>query len=141
MSAQGTLNQVTLIGRLGRDPEARTTQSGSTVCQIAVATVESIKDRSTDQWTHHTDWHRIVIFGHTAKYLGDYARKGHRVLVTGLLRTRKWQDKNGNDQYTTEIIASDVQILERKDSSQAPAEPNATASKPQSSDFDDDIPF
>lgn len=143
--SKGTLNQVTLVGNLGVDPEIRTTNSGTQIGSLRVATVHSRKG-SDGNWEDETEWHRVTIFGNTAKFFGDYARKGNRVLVTGRLRTRKWQDKEGKDQYTTEIVADEAQILERREGSQANTQGSNTQTRSsQGSDpepgFDDDIPF
>lgn len=145
--AKGTLNQVTLVGNLGADPEIRTTPTGSQIGSLRVATVSSRKSQSGN-WEDETEWHRVTIFGKTAEFFGNYARKGNRVLVTGRIRTRKWQDKNGQDQYTTEIVANEAQILERREGgSAANAQTQSSygqghSSQPEADqDFNDDIPF
>jgi len=145
--SKGTLNQVTLVGNLGAEPEIRATQTGMQVGSLRIATVHSRKGQSGN-WEDETEWHRVTIFGKTAEFFGNYARKGNRVLVTGRLRTRKWQDKDGKDQYTTEIVADEAQILERRDPSQSQEKPTQQtyqqAQQPEQSsggDFDDDIPF
>lgn len=145
--AKGTLNQVTLVGNLGADPEIRTTPTGSQIGSLRVATVSSRKGQSGN-WEDETEWHRVTIFGKTAEFFGNYARKGNRVLVTGRIRTRKWQDKNGQDQYTTEIVANEAQILERREgggSSNAQTQSSygqGHSSQPEADqDFNDDLPF
>lgn len=104
------INKVILIGNLGRDPEVRTTQGGSSVCTLSVATAERQKDRDGN-WTDHTEWHRVVVFGQAADACAKYLAKGRQVFVEGKLRTNKWQDKDGQDRYTTEIIAFEVKFL------------------------------
>ena len=107
------LNKVMLIGNVGRDPEQRFLTNGSAVTNLAVATSEQWKDKETGQKQERTEWHNITIFGKLADIASQYVRKGSKVYVEGSLRTRKWQDKEGNDRYTTEIIASDMQMLDR----------------------------
>lgn len=145
--AKGTLNQVTLVGNLGADPEIRTTPTGSQIGSLRVATVSSRKGQSGN-WEDETEWHRVTIFGKTAEFFGNYARKGNRVLVTGRIRTRKWQDKSGQDQYATEIVANEAQILERREGgSAANAQTQSSygqghSSQPEADqDFNDDLPF
>jgi single-strand DNA-binding protein len=137
--SKGTLNLCTLIGNLGADPEIRTTTSGMQIGSLRVATVESRKGQS-GQWEDETEWHRVTVFGKTAEFFGNYARKGNKVSIVGRIRTRKWQDKDGKDQYTTEIVANDAQILERREGGNAPAsQPSHQSSG--GGDFMDEIPF
>ena len=104
------INKVILVGNLGRDPETRATQGGASVCTLSVATSERQKDRDGN-WSDHTEWHRVVVFGQTADACVRFLQKGRQVYVEGKLRTSKWQDKDGQDRYTTEIIAFEVKFL------------------------------
>jgi len=105
-----SLNKVMLIGNLGQDPEIRYTQSQLAVCTLNIATGER-KKNPDGQWVEHTEWHRVVAFGKTAENCGQYLQKGKQIYCEGNLRTRKWQDKSGQDRYTTEIVANTVQFL------------------------------
>ncbi len=138
------LNKVMLIGRLGQDPEIRYTGSGEAVANLSIATSESWKDKGTGEKKEKTEWHRIVAFKRLAEIMGEYLKKGSHVYIEGRLQTRKWQDKDGNDRYTTEIVANSMQMLDSKGQSQTPAQqakPQAQAAQPAQDDFDDDIPF
>lgn len=104
------LNQVQIIGRLGRSPELKYTQSGSPVCTLNIATDESYTDKNGNK-VEQTEWHRVVLFNKQAENAAQYLDKGSLVFVQGKLKTRKWQDQNGNDMYTTEIISSDIKYL------------------------------
>lgn len=104
------INKVILIGNLGRDPEIRTTTGGSSVGRLSVATTERVKDKS-GEWTDHTEWHRVVVFGKTAENCGRFLSKGRTIYVEGRLRTEKWKDKDGQDRYTTEVIAGNVRFI------------------------------
>lgn len=104
------INKVILIGNLGKDPELKYTNSQLPICRFRIATTEKRKDQS-GQWTDHTEWHGIVCFGKTAENCNNYLKKGRQVYVEGRLQTSKWQDKEGKDRYTTEIIANTVQFL------------------------------
>ncbi|WP_444929579.1 single-stranded DNA-binding protein [Microbulbifer sp. SSSA002] len=107
------INKVILIGNLGNDPETKYMPSGGAVTNISLATSESWKDKQTGQQQERTEWHRVVFFNRLAEIAGEYLRKGAKVYVEGSLRTRKWQDKNsGQDRYTTEIVASEMQMLD-----------------------------
>ncbi len=147
------VNKVILIGNLGNDPDIRYTASGAAVANISLATTDSWKDKETGEQQDRTEWHRIVFFSRLAEIVGEYLRKGSKVYIEGRLQTRKWQDKEGNDRYTTEIVANEMQMLDSRGSSGA-AEFNQTAppaqTAPASSDstskasddfVDDDIPF
>ncbi len=101
------INLVLLAGNLGKDPDLRFTQSGTAVANFSLATSERFKDQS-GEWKDKTEWHKIVVWGKTAENCGEYLRKGSKILLRGKLQTRKWQDKNGNDQYTTEVVAHEV---------------------------------
>lgn len=105
-----SVNKVILIGNLGRDPEMRATQGGGQVATLNLATSERRKDREGN-WTDHTEWHRVVAFGKTAENIGKYCKKGKQVFIEGRLSTRKWQDKDGQDRWTTEIVADQVRFL------------------------------
>ena len=105
------INKVILIGHLGQDPETRAMPSGSTVANLRVATTESWRDKQTGENKEQTEWHTVVLFGRTAEVAAEYLKKGSQVFIEGRLRTRKWQDKTGNDRYSTEIVANDMQML------------------------------
>jgi len=149
------VNKVILIGNLGNDPEIRYTAGGAAVANISLATAESWKDKNSGEQQERTEWHRIVFFGRLAEIVGEYLRKGSQVYVEGRLQTRKWQDKEGHDRYTTEIVANEMQMLGSRSGGSANYDsapqtaPNNTA-EPQpapasgsspTDDFDDDIPF
>ena len=104
------INKVILVGNLGRDPETRATQGGGSVCTLSVATAERQKGRD-GEWENHTEWHRVAVFGQAADACVRFLQKGRQVYVEGKLRTSKWQDKDGQDRYTTEIIAFEVKFL------------------------------
>ena len=158
------LNKVMLIGHLGKDPDVRYMPSGGAVANVTLATSESWKDKQTGETQERTEWHNVVFYGKLAEIAGEYLRKGRQVYIEGSLRTRKWQDKNGVDRYTTEIVASDMQMLGSREGGSVSFEPRETASplpreaaptapvspaSPASPppgpaldrDFDDDIPF
>ena len=105
-----SVNKVILIGNLGKDPEVRYLPSGDAVTNISVATTDTWKDKSGEK-QEHTEWHRVAFFGKTAEIAGEYLKKGSPVYVEGRIRTRKWQDKEGNDKYSTEIVADRMQLL------------------------------
>jgi single-strand DNA-binding protein len=149
-----SINKVILIGNLGADPETRYTASNDAVTNIRIATTETWKDKSGEK-QERTEWHNVVFFGRLAEIAGEYLKKGRQVYVEGSLRTRKWQDKSGNDRYTTEIVASDMKMLGSrqggtsfevvdKEAEAAPkAAPKAGSKKAPGSfdDMEDDIPF
>ena len=142
----GSVNKVILVGNLGRDPEVRAMQTGSRVCNLSIATGESWKDKATGERKEKTEWHRVVFYGRLAEIAGDYLKKGSQVYVEGKLQTRKWEDKEGKERWTTEIIANQMQMLGERMSQGASNQNNVT--KPNSSsnefvdeEFDDDIPF
>ncbi|HEX5161271.1 MAG TPA: single-stranded DNA-binding protein [Steroidobacteraceae bacterium] len=108
------VNKVILIGNLGADPETRSMPSGVTVANIRVATSENWKDKQSGEQKERTEWHSVAMFGRLGEIAGEYLKKGSKVYIEGSLRTRKWQDKQGNDRYTTEIIASDMQMLDSR---------------------------
>lgn len=105
------INKVILVGNLGQDPDTKAMPSGMTVCNLRIATSESWKDKQSGEMKEQTEWHSVAMFGRLAEIAGEYLRKGSQVYVEGRLRTRKWQDKQGNDRYTTEIVASEMQML------------------------------
>ena len=156
------VNKVILVGNLGADPETRSMPSGMSVTNIRIATSEAWKDKQSGEMKERTEWHSVAMFGRLAEIAGEYLRKGSQVYIEGSLRTRKWQDKQGNDRYTTEIIADEMQMLGARggsgggggggssgggqgggrsrggddEYSQAPV-----TSSTEKDDFDDDIPF
>ncbi len=165
-----SLNKVILIGNLGKDPETRYAPSGDAICNLTLATTETWKDKTSGERREATEWHRVVFFGRVAEVAAQYLRKGSQVYVEGRLQTRKWQDKDGQDRYTTEIRGDEMKMLGRREGGgdapmrsadsgyqaptsaprQAPAaatrpQPQPASSSPPSSsgfgDFDDDIPF
>ncbi len=148
-----SVNKVTIIGNLGKDPEIRYLPSGEAVANITVATTDKWKDKQTGEAKELTEWHRINFFGRQAEIAGQYLRKGSSVYVEGSLRTRKWTDKDGQEKYSTEIRADNMQMLgakpERQDAptprQQAPQKPvqsnRAPVSQSGFEDMDDDIPF
>ncbi len=160
------LNKVMLIGNLGVDPEVRATPSGTYVANLRLATSYSRKDPQTGNWIDETEWHRVVLFNRTAEVAQQYLRKGSKVYIEGRLQTRKWQDQDGNDRWTTEIIGNEMQMLDSRGGGMdqdygggggggynapppaAPAGGGGQANNQQPpgapsimNDFDDDIPF
>ena len=140
------INKVIIVGNLGQDPDTRYMPSGSAVTNFTVATNESWKDKQTGEQKDRTEWHKVATFNRLAEISAEYLRKGSQVYIEGKLRTRKWQDKSGNDRYTTEIVADEMQMLGgRGGGGSAPMgrDPGPTSAPPQPSgdDFDDDIPF
>ena len=111
-----SVNKVMLIGNLGADPENRSTASGTSVTNLRLATTERRKDAS-GEWSDHTEWHRVVCFGKTAENVSQYLSKGRQIFVEGRLRTNKWQDRDGNDRWTTEVIADQIRFLGTRASS------------------------
>ena len=151
------INKVILIGNLGADPETRAMPSGTTVANLRIATSESWRDKQTGEQQERTEWHRVALFGRLAEVAGEYLRKGSQVYIEGSLRTRKWQDKQGNERYSTEIIGNDLQMLGGRGGGGATmgaasggaasagtpsyAEESAGGASSRSEEFDDDIPF
>lgn len=141
------INKVILIGHLGADPEVKYMPSGSAVTNLSVATTESWKDKQSGDKQERTEWHRVAMFGRLAEIAGEYLRKGSQVYIEGRIQTDKWQDKDGNDRYTTKIIANEMQMLGGKggggaaDFNSSPSSASASGSSAPSNDFDDDIPF
>ena len=149
------INKVILIGNLGQDPETRFMPSGGAVTNVSLATSESWKDKQTGQPQERTEWHRVVFFNRLAEIAGEYLKKGSKVYVEGSLRTRKWQGQDGQDRYTTEIVANEMQMLDSRggdsggnyaqpapQQQQAPPQQQAQPQNAGGMDsFDDDIPF
>src|SRR5205807_9297439 len=106
-----SVNKVILVGNLGRDPETRYNPEGGAITNISVATTDTWKDKTSGEKQERTEWHRVAFFGRLAEVAGEYLRKGSQVYIEGSLRTRKWQDKQGNERYSTEIIGNDMQML------------------------------
>jgi single-strand DNA-binding protein len=106
-----SINKVTIIGNLGRDPEVRYTPNGAAVCNVSVATTRNWKDKNSGDKVEETEWHRVVFYDRLAEIAGEYLKKGRSVYVEGRLKTRKWADKDGKDNYTTEIVAEQMQLL------------------------------
>jgi single-strand DNA-binding protein len=150
-----SVNKVIIVGNLGADPETRYLPSGEAVTNIRVATTDKWKDKQSGEMKEATEWHRIAFFGRLATIAGEYLKKGSQVYVEGSLRTRKWQDKDGQDRYSTEIRADVMQMLGRREGSGEPRaerepagarepEPKPAAAKKPAGKFDDmedDIPF
>jgi len=168
--AQRGVNKVILVGNCGQDPEMKHMPSGSAVTNISLATSETWKDKQSGQQQERTEWHRVVFFNRLAEIVGEYVKKGSKVYVEGRLQTRKWQDQSGQDRYTTEIVASEMQMLDSRGGgdggqgggyggrmSSGPAvagggmaaaggaaaaqQPTQQQPAPNYDDFDDDIPF
>jgi single-strand DNA-binding protein len=163
------VNKVILVGNVGTDPELRYLPNGNPVANLSIATSESWKDKQSGERQERTEWHRTVFFNRLAEIAGEYVRKGSKLYVEGSLRTRKWQDQNGADKYTTEIVVSDMQMLDSKGAgnqqgnfapmqnnekqsyspnsnitsttTQAPQQNAQTSTTPSPDSFDDDIPF
>lgn len=154
------INKVIIVGNLGRDPEVRYTPGGMAIANITVATTDSWKDKSSGERQEKTEWHRVVMFNRLGEIAGEYLKKGSQVYIEGRLQTRKWQDKDGQDRYTTEIVANEMQMLGGRGGGEAQSSGYGQGGRPQSSnqpsdpfagtpeydsgpapDFDDDIPF
>ena len=151
------INKVILVGNLGQKPEVKYATNGSAIANLSVATSEAWTDKNTGQKQEKTEWHRVSLFGKLAEIAGQYLDKGSKVYVEGKLQTRKWQDKDGNDRYTTEVVVSGfngvLQMLDRREdmgsapAQSAPSAPQAQAAPaqdpitPVDNTFDDDIPF
>ena len=134
-----SVNKAIIIGNLGRDPEMRTFPDGTASCNLAVATTDKWKDKQTGEQREQTEWHNVTAFERLAEICGQYLTKGSKVYIEGKIKTRKWQDKEGRDRYTTEIHANELQMLDGK--SDQPAKPAKAAEKPAAPEFDDDLPF
>ena len=166
-----SVNKVIVLGNLGRDPELRYTPSGAAVCNVSIATTRNWKSKDSGERVEETEWHRVVFYDRLAEIAGEYLKKGRPVYVEGRLKTRKWQDKDGKDNYTTEIVAEQMQLLGGREgggggyggnqggpedySQEAPSAPSRPAARPAPApaprpapksstgfdDMDDDIPF
>ena len=143
------VNKVILVGNLGKDPETRYMPSGGAVTNCTLATTAAWKDKQSGEQVEKTEWHRLVFFNRLAEIAGEYLKKGSQIYVEGELQTRKWQDKEGHDRYTTEIKVRDMQMLGGRGDAGAPARggfqgssasPAAAVAQPEP-EFDDDIPF
>ena len=144
------INKVILIGNLGADPETRHTAGGNAVTKLSVATSEAWRDRQSGEQRENTEWHKVVLFGKLGEIAGEYLRKGSKVYLEGRLQTSKWQDRDGNDRWTTEIIANDMQMLDSRGGSEAMgsqddgyrrSSPAAGSSSGGPDGLEDDIPF
>lgn len=154
------INKVILVGNLGNDPEVRYSSNGNAIANISIATSDSWKDKNTGEQQEKTEWHRVVMFNRLGEIAGEYLKKGSQVYIEGKLQTRKWQDQSGQDRYTTEIVANEMQMLggrggsdmssgggyqapapQRPQAAPQPAAQPAPAAPQPSNDFDDDIPF
>ncbi len=159
------VNKVILIGNMGKDPEIRYMPSGAAAANCSIATSESWRDKTSGEMQEKTEWHNLVFFGRLAEIVGEYCKKGSKIYVEGRLQTRKWQDKSGNDRYTTEIVVNEMQMLDSRGgagdnfapqgqaagggqpsyggaSSQSQSQPAAPQGQAVANDdFDDDIPF
>ena len=146
------INKVILIGNLGADPETRYTPANTAVCNVSVATTDQWRDKQTGEQQERTEWHRVVAFQRLAEIMGEYLRKGSKVYIEGRLQTRKWQGQDGQDRYTTEIVANEMQMLDTRQGAgggnagpSRPAQQNQPAPAGYNSgpddDLEDDIPF
>jgi len=158
-----SVNKVILMGNLGRDPEVRYSPDGAAVCNVSIATTSSWKDKNSGERREETEWHRVVFYNRLAEIAGEYLKKGRPVYVEGRIKTRKWQNKEGVDQFTTEVVADNMQLLGGRDGGDGGSSggneggssaPRPAARAPQAprpaapvagganlSDMDDDIPF
>ena len=149
------INKVILVGNCGQDPETRFSSSGAAITNISLATSETWKDKQTGQQQERTEWHKVVFFNRLGEIAGEYLKKGSKVYIEGSLRTRKWQDKEGQDRYTTEIVGNEMQMLDSRgisDNSDTGGRntnsainvgesDNKSTESVVSDDWDDDIPF
>ena len=145
-----SVNKAILAGHLGKDPETRYTPGGDAICNVTLATTDTWRDKASGEKREATEWHRVVFFGKLAEIAGQYLKKGSQVYVEGALRTRKWQDKDGQDRYTTEIRANEMKMLGDREGGTSPrqsppAPPRSRQPAPPPSggfgEQDDDIPF
>jgi single-stranded DNA-binding protein len=135
------VNKVIIVGNLGNEPEMRTMPNGEAVANISVATSEAWVDKNTGERREVTEWHRIVFYRRQAEICGEYLHKGSKVYVEGRLKTRKWQDQNGQDRYTTEIQGDVLQMLDNRPSNSLAQTSGTNTGPKQGDNFDDDIPF
>lgn len=147
MASRG-VNRAIIVGHLGSDPETRFTQSGTAVCNFSVATSESWKDKQTGEQKESTEWHRVCVWGKLAEICQEYLKKGSQVYIDGKLQTRKWQGKDGQDRYTTEIIGNEMQMLGGREGNRPANTPSTSAHgshstpPPVNDDIDSDsLPF
>jgi single-strand DNA-binding protein len=148
--------KVIICGNIGRDPEIKYTQNGTAVCSLSVATSRSWKDKNSGERQEETEWHRVVAYDRLAEILGEYTKKGSKVLIDGRLKTRKWEDKDGIERYTTEIVAESMQMLDPKSDGERTERPRSQSQQRSGQqrtqggqgksqggfdDMDDDIPF
>ena len=141
------VNKVILVGNLGQKPEMRYTATQTAVANLSIATTESWKDKESGENRDKTEWHRVVLFGNLAEIAEKYLDKGSSVYIEGKIQTRKWQDKEGKDRWTTEVLGNQLTMLGSRNTSESPAQPNDSSSTPFPEDdsgpglTDDDIPF
>ena len=157
------INKVILVGNLGNDPDVRYTAGGAAIANVSIATTEGWKDRESGEMQEKTEWHKVVFFGKLAEIVAEYVKKGSQIYIEGRLQTRKWQDKEGNERYTTEIVANEMQMLggrssgggggaggpggnperERPAPSEGSSQPSRSSARPAADQnfVDDDIPF
>ncbi|MBM4210910.1 MAG: single-stranded DNA-binding protein [Gammaproteobacteria bacterium] len=136
--AQRGVNKVILVGNVGNDPEVRYTANGQAIANLSIATSEVWRDKATGEKQERTEWHRVVFFGKAAEIVRDYVKKGAKLYVEGALRTRKWEDKNGAERYTTEVVSSDLQMIDARTDQSIVEAPQMHGS---ADDLMDDIPF
>ncbi len=146
-----SVNKVILVGNLGADPETRFMPSGDPICNLRLATTDSYKDKSSGEKKESTEWHRIVMFGRLAEIAGQYLKKGSQVYIEGRIQTRKWTDKEGQERYSTEIVANEMKMLGKREGMGVPQDSHDSADyapaprkdkpKPAFDDLGDDIPF
>lgn len=146
------INKVILVGNLGKEPEVRFTPEGSAIANVVLATSDSWRDKQTGEMQDRTEWHKVVFFNRLAEIAGEYLHKGSKVYIEGSIKTRKWTDKDNNERYTTEVVANEMQMLDKKGEaeynnataaqpSRAPSAPAKQATPAAENNFDDDIPF
>lgn len=140
------VNKVIIVGNCGQDPETRFMPSGGAVTNLTIATSESWKDKTSGEPQERTEWHKVSFFNRLAEIAGEYLKKGSKVYIEGSLRTRKWQNKEGQDQSTTEIVASEMQMLDSKSDRPSaqnaiPIPKNSTPQPIKQAEFDEEIPF
>lgn len=137
------VNKVTLVGNLGADPETKAMPSGTMVANLRLATADSYKDKQTNEWVERTEWHRVSLFGRLAEVVQQYLKKGSKVYIEGSIRTRKWQDKEGKDRYSTEIVGNELLMLDGKPQGARQSEdaPAQTGNTNRPDEFGDEIPF
>ncbi|WP_119328939.1 single-stranded DNA-binding protein [Cysteiniphilum halobium] len=129
--AKGTVNKVILLGRLGADPEVRYMPSGMSVANLRLATNDGYKDRQTGQFVENTEWHRVVVFGKQAETVAQYTQKGSLLYIEGRIRTNKWQDQNGQERYTTEVVATEMQLMGGRNDGQNNGNPQQSNAQAQ----------